>query len=109
MREFEQVIKLMEEINIHHKHHLISLGEDDKLLLMIKTDDGGIFSVKVSKNGLEILKDRDFEPFKNTVEISLKDLIKLINHRSYILRYLMTGRIKVKGNVKKILDILQNL
>lgn len=109
MREFQQIISLIEEINHNHRHHLSSLCDEDKLLLVIKTEEGKTFLVKISKGGLEILKDSSSEEFKNVVEISLKDLIKLINHRSYILRYLMTGRIKVKGSVKKVLEILQNI
>lgn len=109
MREFQQIVSLIEEINQNHRHHLSSLGDEDKLLLVIKTEEGRNFPVKISRSGLEILKDSLSEEFKNVVEISLKDLIKLINHRSYILRYLMTGRIKVKGSVKKVLDILQTI
>lgn len=109
MREFQYLVNLVEDINTNHSHHLSSLTDEDKLLLVVKTDEGKTFSVKIAKNGLQILKDNFSEEFNNIVEISLKDLIKLINHRSYILRYLMTGRIKVRGSVKKVLDILQNL
>lgn len=109
MKEFQQIVNLIEDINQNHRHHLSYLSDEDKLLLVIKTQEGKTFPIKISKNGLEILKDRTSEEFKNVVEIALKDLIKLINHRSYILRYLMTGRIKVKGSVKKVLEILQTI
>ncbi|MEJ5172844.1 MAG: SCP2 sterol-binding domain-containing protein [Hydrogenothermaceae bacterium] len=109
MREFQQIVNLVEEINTNHKHHLSSLGESDKLLLVIKSEDGKTFLIKISRNGLEIIKEQPVTEFKNIVEISLKDLLKLMNHKSYIIRYMMTGKIKVKGNIKKVFDILQNL
>lgn len=109
MREFEHILRMIEEINRHHGHHLQSLDESDKVLIKIKTDDGKVFPVKITKNGLEPLKDGILVEFKNIVEISLKDLLKLANHKSYIVRYIMAGRIKVKGDIKKILNILQNI
>lgn len=109
MSEIDQIVKLVDRINTHHKHHLSSLDDGDALLLMVKTDHGKNINIVVSKNGVELVKEIEVSKFNNIVEMSLKDLIKLVNNHSYIIRYLTTGRIKIRGNIKKVLNILQSI
>lgn len=108
MKEVQEIYRIVEEINQSHKHHLDSLEEKDELLLLIKLENGKHISVKVSREGLDIQKGEVEKP-RNVVEITAKDLFRLINNRSYIVRYLTTGRIKIRGDIKRVLRILQNI
>ncbi|MEZ0323869.1 MAG: SCP2 sterol-binding domain-containing protein [Hydrogenothermaceae bacterium] len=108
MNEIYEIHKLIETINRDHKHHISSLSKDDEVLFKIKLQNGKDFKVKLSRDGLHVFEDEDCN-IKNVVEISSKDLFKLLNNRSYILRYITTGRIRIKGNIKKVLEILRNI
>lgn len=109
MNEIENVVRIIKDINMHHKHHFFSFDESDVILVFIKLEHEQTIPIKISKHGLEILREVDTSKYSNIVEISSKDLFKLINNKSYILRYITTGRVKIKGNIKKILNILQSL
>lgn len=108
MRELQEIYRIVDQINQSHKYHLSSLDEKDEVLLQIKLESGKVVFVKISKSGLEIAGE-EREKHRNIVEITSKDLFKLIHNRSYILRYLTTGRVRVRGDIKKVLRILQTI
>ncbi|MEM4919557.1 MAG: hypothetical protein QW518_09480 [Thermofilaceae archaeon] len=46
---------------------------------------------------------------KNVVKVNYRDLMRLVEKPSRIIRYIFEGRVIIKGDYQRILSILQNL
>jgi putative sterol carrier protein len=106
-QEIHEIKSLIERINQEHISYLEGLNS--KVLLEIHLKDGSSVFVEISKHGLKTVKPDLKKTIQNQVILSFKDLKKLIDNPSNIIRFLTTGRVKVKGNIREIFEILENL
>lgn len=105
--ELKDIYHLVERINQDHLHHLQNIKEP--VLIKINLSDNTQSYVEIDKKGLKIVKAEKEQHIKNQVIISYKDLRKLIDNPSNILRFVLSGRVKIKGNIKEILQVLEKI
>jgi putative sterol carrier protein len=108
-QEIKHLEELVEKINNEHKHKLNNVSEPILLTVVLSNDSK--VDVEINKHGVKILKHLKHKEFeiKNHITISYKQLKKSLENKANIIRYLMSGKVKVKGNLKYILDVLSEL
>lgn len=108
-QEITNLKNLVEKINSEHKHKLNNVSEPIFLTVII-SDDSKV-NVEITKHGIKILEHLKHKEgdIKNHITISYKQLVKSLENKVNIIRYLMSGKVKVKGDLKYILDILSEL
>ncbi|ACD66955.1 hypothetical protein SYO3AOP1_1347 [Sulfurihydrogenibium sp. YO3AOP1] len=108
-QEIKHLEELVEKINNEHKHKLNNVSEP--ILLTVVLSNDAKVDVEINKHGVKILKHLKHKEsdIKNHITISYKQLIKSLENKANIIRYLMSGKVKVKGNLKYILDVLSEL
>ena len=78
-----------------------------QVLVRIELDLGEYMNFLISNEGIrEIQSDMQLE---NQISLSYKDFLRLMENKDRIVRYLMEGRVKVKGDIKAILDLFRKL
>lgn len=102
-----EIKNLVEKINENHKHHLEELSES--VLLKVNFPDSNTAYIKIDKNGLEFVSSDKEKTEKNQITITYKDLKKILDNPVNIIRFLATGRVKIKGNIREILQILEKI
>lgn len=102
-----EIRDLVNKINENHKHHLESVNEP--VLIKVVFPDSSSVHVQIDKDGLEFVNPDKEKIIKNQVYLTFKDLKKLIDNPISIVRFITTGRVKIKGNIKEILNILQKI
>ncbi|MFN7065974.1 MAG: hypothetical protein ACK4OF_07500 [Aquificaceae bacterium] len=92
--------------HLEEKHQTLLKGINNTLLLIVELPQGrahfligpeGIRHVEVSP------------PVEDKIVIAYRDLIRLVEKPSKMVRYILEGRVRVHGNQKKLLSILQEL
>jgi len=108
-QEIKHLEELVEKINNEHKHKLNNVS--DPIFLTVVLSNASKVDVEINKHGVKILKHLKHKEsdIKNHITISYKQLIKSLENKANIIRYLMSGKVKVKGNLKYILDVLSEL
>ncbi len=78
-----------------------------KMLVSIKISPTESLYFLISQEGIRELKEE--AEIANRVFVSYKDFLRLLEKPDRALRYMMEGRIKLKGDVKDILDVFSRL
>ncbi|MFN3977681.1 MAG: SCP2 sterol-binding domain-containing protein [Sulfurihydrogenibium azorense] len=107
IHELREIHHIVEKINQDHLHHLQDIREP--VLIKINLSDNSHSYVEISRNGLRFVESHKEHHIKNQVILSFKDLKKLIDNPSNILRFVLNGRVKIKGNIKEILKVLEKI
>jgi len=107
--EIKHLEELVEKINNEQKHKLNKVSNPIILTIVLSNDSK--VDVEINKDGVKILKHLEHKKsdINNHITISYKQLIKSLENKANIIRYLMSGKVKVKGNLKYILDVLSEL
>ena len=108
-QEIKHLEELVEKINNEHKHKLNNVSEPIFLTVVLSNDSK--VDVEINKHEVKILKHLEHKKsdINNHVTISYKQLKKSLENKANIIRYLMSGKVRVKGNLKYILDVLSEL
>lgn len=61
----------------------------------------------ISSEGIR--QTTDTSSARHTLSLTYRDLLRIIEKPSRIVRYILEGRVKVRGDYRKILSTLQNL
>ncbi len=96
---------LAHHLQERHKKDLEKLQEP--VLLMVELPQKVWAYFLIGSEG--IVYKEDPPPIKNRILISYKDLIRLVEKPSKVLRYVFEGRVKLQGDYQKILESLQKL
>ncbi len=103
MSERKKLLEIVEKLNEKHINDFPNIEEP--VLVTVKTNEGDI-TFKVSKNGIKEETDNNI---KNQIILSFKDLEKIEKNKKLVLKYAMSGKIKLKGNIKKLISAIQNI
>jgi putative sterol carrier protein len=103
----QEIKNLIDTINENHKHHLDGLTQE--VLIKVSLPDSKIVYVLIDSDGLELVNPDKENTVKNQVILTYKDLKKLIDNPINILRFVATGRVKIKGSIKEIINILEKI
>ncbi len=103
MSERKKLLEIVEKLNEKHIDDFPNIEEP--VLVTVKTNEGDI-TFKVSKNGIKEETDNNI---KNQIILSFKDLEKIEKNKKLVLKYAMSGKIKLKGNIKKLISAIQNI
>ncbi|MFN3813625.1 MAG: SCP2 sterol-binding domain-containing protein [Aquificaceae bacterium] len=96
---------IIQKINCEHKKTLEKLDKD--VLLMVRIPDHKEVHLLIGRDGVKYLeKPIDVE---SVVKISYKDLMRLMDEPSKVVRYMLQGKILIKGDlgiIEKLMDII---
>ncbi|MCS7171384.1 MAG: hypothetical protein N3D14_01275 [Aquificaceae bacterium] len=96
---------LAHHIEEQHGHVLKNLQEP--LLLTVELNLASKAHFLISSEGINYLS----EPLaiRDQIRVSYKDLLRLVEKPSRILRYILEGRVVISGNYQRVLSTLQKL
>lgn len=94
-------------INIQQKHSSILSKIKHPLLLEIKLPDGKTALFLIAQNAIKQVESEADKVDK--VEISYKDLLRLLEKPSRAPRYALQGRLKIKGDFGRVISTLKSL
>ncbi|MEN3034124.1 MAG: SCP2 sterol-binding domain-containing protein [Aquificaceae bacterium] len=105
----EDLIRNLRQIatNIQQKHSATLSKIKYPLLFEIKLPDGERVFFLISQNTIKQVEQDNSSV--DRVEISYKDLIRLLEKPSRAPRYAFQGRLKIKGDFGKIMSTLKSL
>lgn len=89
----------------YKKAHLLNKLRGE-LGILVKDKEGDL-KFKISPNKIEEIKC--FERDLVYLEITKEDLLKLLNNPSFFLNFLVSKKIRIRGEVEKFFKIVQNL
>ncbi len=93
--------------HIQERHAELLRNIQDPLLLEVELPEGGIARFIISSEGIRQIIDT--QESKNVVKVNYRDLMRLVEKPSRIIRYIFEGRVRIKGDYQKVLSTLQNL
>jgi hypothetical protein len=103
--EKEKLNEIVNNLNEKHKDDFENI--DEPVLVVVKLSNGDDVYFEIGKNG--IVEHPEKPDIKNQVIISFKDLEKIEKNKKLLLNYLMRGKIKLKGNIKKLMNVIQEI
>ncbi|SNR61906.1 hypothetical protein [Desulfurobacterium atlanticum] len=102
---YSEVYKIVENLNEKHKNDFSSI--ENPVLIEVKFPDGAVKTFEVGKRG--IVEVDGGQKIEDKIVISSRDLIRVERNRKLILPYLMSGKIKLRGNVKRLMSVIQDI
>lgn len=103
--EKEALTQLIDQINEEHRAQFTEVKEP--VAIIITLSDGSTVYYKIDKEGItEHTKEPDVE---NKIIAAYADLLKAKKSRIQLVRFLSTGRIKLRGNVKMLMSEIKSL
>lgn len=79
----------------------------EPMLLEVDLPEGGKAHFIISSEGIHY--SSGISDARHIVSVSYKDLLRLIEKPSRVLRYIFEGRVRIRGDYQKVLSTLQNL
>ena len=79
----------------------------EPILLEVELPEGGIVPFLISSEGIRYTSDSS--EAKHLINVGYRDLIRLVEKPSRVLRYIFEGRVRIRGDYKTILSTLQKL
>ena len=92
---------------LQDKHKDIFSRIESPVLLTIQLPDDGFVNFLIDSQGIN--HQENPPDVRDRIIISYKDLLKLIEKPSKIIRYVLEGRVKIYGDYKRILNTLQEV
>lgn len=97
--EKEELREIIDKLNAERREAFDKF--EDPVLIDITFSDGQKGYYEVSTDGIE--EHRTAPEIANRIILKYTDLLKVQKNKDNLLRFLMTGRIKLKGDVKTLM------
>jgi len=102
---YSEVYKIVKSLNEKHKDDFSSI--ETPVLIEVKFPDGVVKTFEVGRRGIvEVNNNQNIE---DKIIVSSRDLVKVERNRKLILPYLMSGKIKLRGNIKRLMSVIQDI
>ncbi|MFN3471368.1 MAG: hypothetical protein ACK4ZR_02020 [Aquificaceae bacterium] len=93
--------------HLQEEHREVLEKLEEPVLLLVELPQKVWAQFLIGPEG--IVYTEDPPAVKNKVMVSYRDLMRLVERPSKVLRYVFEGRVKLQGDYRKILEALQKL
>ncbi len=104
--DYERELKLLAH-HIQEAHKELFKSIQENILLEVELPEGGGVNFLISSSGINLTSD--VSQAKHVVNVSYRDLMRLVENPSKIVSYVLKGRVRIRGDYKTILSTLQKL
>ncbi|GAB6072133.1 hypothetical protein JCM14244_05100 [Venenivibrio stagnispumantis] len=103
--EIKRLEKIVEDLNIKHKEDFKNITEP--VLVIVQLSNGENIFFEIGNKG--IIKYNQEPDISDKIILTFKDLEKIERNKKLIMPYLMSGKIKLRGNIKRLTETIKNI
>ncbi|MEJ5338436.1 MAG: SCP2 sterol-binding domain-containing protein [Aquificaceae bacterium] len=104
--DYVRELKLLAH-HIQETHGEFLKNIQEPLLLEVELPEAGKANFLISSEGIRY--SSGISEARHVISISYRDLLRLVEKPSRILRYIFEGRVRIRGDYQKVLSTLQRL